>query len=168
MNKKKQKLLIPIREKFELLFKLIIIGDTSVGKSCISFTTIYAINVFTFLFIIKVNSNSKHTVGSRVWLEIPLSQLWRGSQNAQIVNLGHSRSEERCRSVTRSYFRGSLGVVIVYDITGCHKFLLCFLAETPLSTFSNGSTKQNSFLDKRRHSLSSAIKKISLITESCN
>ena len=56
---------IELKEKYDMLFKYIIIGDTSVGKSCVLHqylrnkctTSVYLIK------FIPVNSNSKHTVG---------------------------------------------------------------------------------------------------------
>ena len=44
---------IELKEKYDILLKLIIIGDASVGKSCI--LNHYLRSVF--------NGNSKHTVG---------------------------------------------------------------------------------------------------------
>ena len=59
-----------------------------------------------------VNPNSKHTIG----VEFGLKFL---KINGKIIKIQiwDTAGQERYKSVTRSYFRGSLGVVICYDIT---------------------------------------------------
>jgi hypothetical protein len=55
---------IIIKDKFDILFKYIIIGDTSVGKSCVLHHYLRnKCNLCTFSKHLLVNSNSKHTVG---------------------------------------------------------------------------------------------------------
>ena len=57
---------IELKEKYDLLFKYIVIGDTSVGKSCVLHQYLrnkcnFSLIIFTNMII--VNQNSKHTVG---------------------------------------------------------------------------------------------------------
>ena len=134
---------IELKEKFDLLFKFIIIGDTSVGKSCIlhhylrnkcksnspnklslSQHAKYCLNslmgeegnriymICKYLKSCLVNNNSKHTVG----VEFGMRYLKVNNQVIKI-QIWDTAGQERYRSVTRGYFRGSLGVIIVYDIT---------------------------------------------------
>ena len=51
------------KDRFDILFKYIVIGDTSVGKSCVlhHYLRNKCIVYFELKFI--VNKNSKHTVG---------------------------------------------------------------------------------------------------------
>jgi GTPase SAR1 family protein len=54
---------IELKEKYDLLFKFIVIGDSNVGKSCI--LNYYLNNKCTTIVILLyvVNEHSKHTVG---------------------------------------------------------------------------------------------------------
>eukprot|EP00347_Sterkiella_histriomuscorum_P022545 403338085 len=98
---------IELKEKYDLLFKYIIIGDTSVGKSCILHQ--YLRN--------KFNSNSKHTIG----VEFGMKYLRVNDQIIKI-QIWDTAGQERYKSVTRGYFRGSLGVIIVYDVTNLESY----------------------------------------------
>ncbi|CDW87998.1 ras-related protein rab-4b-like [Stylonychia lemnae] len=96
-----------MKEKYDLLFKYIIIGDTSVGKSCILHQ--YLRN--------KFDSNSKHTIG----VEFGIKYLKINDQIIKI-QIWDTAGQERYKSITRGYFRGSLGVIIVYDITSLDSY----------------------------------------------
>lgn len=86
----------------EYLFKVVIIGDSAVGKS--NLLSRYARNEF--------NSHSKATIGVEFQtqsLEIEGKQV-----KAQIWD---TAGQERFRAVTSAYYRGAVGALIVYDIT---------------------------------------------------
>ncbi|KAH9081623.1 ras-domain-containing protein [Lactarius deliciosus] len=77
-------------ETYDFLMKYIIIGEAGSGKSCL-------LHHFTHN---SFKSHSQHTIGKRIKL-----QLW------------DTAGQERFRSVTRSYYRGAAGALLVYDIT---------------------------------------------------
>jgi len=87
---------------YEFIFKYIIIGDMGVGKSCL-------LHQFTDH---KFMQDSPHTIGVEfgtrivdvVGKKIKL-QIW------------DTAGQERFRAVTRSYYRGAAGALLVYDIT---------------------------------------------------
>ena len=87
---------------YDLLYKIVIIGDTCVGKSNI--LSRYLNNEFT--------SNTKSTVG--VELGIKFLKIKNTSTKIQIWD---TAGQERYQAITSSYFRGSDGCFIVYDIT---------------------------------------------------
>ena len=59
-----------------------------------------------------VNPSTKHTVG------VEFGMKYEKVNNKTIkVQIWDTAGQERFKSVTRSYFRGSIGVLIVYDIT---------------------------------------------------
>ena len=87
---------------YDLLYKIVIIGDTNVGKSNI--LSRYLTNEFT--------SNTKSTVG--VELGIKFLKIKNTSTKIQIWD---TAGQERYQAITSSYFRGSDGCFIVYDIT---------------------------------------------------
>jgi small GTP-binding protein len=103
---------VDLKDKFDLIFKLIIIGDTSVGKSSILNQYLRSKCKSPFSLILTVNQSSKHTVG----VEFGMKFIQVNNKVIK-VQIWDTAGQERYKSVTRSYFRGSIGVVIVYDIT---------------------------------------------------
>ena len=87
---------------YELLYKVIIIGDTNVGKS----------NILTRYLKDEFSSNTKSTVG--VELGIKFLKIKNTKTKIQIWD---TAGQERYRAITSSYFKGSNGCFIVYDIT---------------------------------------------------
>uniref|UniRef100_A0A1J3JAV0 Ras-related protein RABA5c n=1 Tax=Noccaea caerulescens TaxID=107243 RepID=A0A1J3JAV0_NOCCA len=86
----------------EYLFKIVIIGDSAVGKS--NLLTRYARNEF--------NPNSKATIGVEFQTQ---SMVIDGKEvKAQIWD---TAGQERFRAVTSAYYRGAVGALVVYDIT---------------------------------------------------
>ena len=92
---------------YELLYKIIIIGDAAVGKSNI--LTRYSKNEFS--------ENTKSTVG----VELGVKFIKVKGVNAKI-QIWDTAGEERYRSITSSYYKGSHGCFIVYDITNESSF----------------------------------------------
>lgn len=91
----------------EYLFKIVIIGDSAVGKS--NLLTRYARNEF--------NPNSKATIGVEFQTQ---SMLIDGKEvKAQIWD---TAGQERFRAVTSAYYRGAVGALVVYDITRSSTF----------------------------------------------
>ena len=92
---------------YELLYKIIIIGDAAVGKSNI--LTRYSKNEFS--------ENTKSTVG----VELGVKFIKVKGINAKI-QIWDTAGQERYRSITSSYYKGSHGCFIVYDITNESSF----------------------------------------------
>ncbi|BES92148.1 unnamed protein product [Nesidiocoris tenuis] len=87
---------------YAYMFKYIIIGDTGVGKSCLllQFTDKRFQPVHDLTIGVEFGSRMI-TVGGK---EIKL-QIW------------DTAGQEAFRSITRSYYRGAAGALLVYDIT---------------------------------------------------
>ena len=64
-----------------------------------------------------VNPSTKHTVGVEFGMKYE-----KVNQKTIKVQIWDTAGQERFKSVTRSYFRGSIGVLIVYDITSTESF----------------------------------------------
>ena len=94
-------------DSYDLLYKIIIVGDTCVGKSNI--LSRYIKNVF--------REDSKSTVG--VELGDKLLKVKGTNTKLQIWD---TAGQERYRSITSSYYKGSHGCFIVYDITNEQSF----------------------------------------------
>ncbi|CAI9734727.1 ras-related protein Rab-35 [Octopus vulgaris] len=93
--------------EYDHLFKLLIIGDSSVGKSCLLLR--FAENTFSPSYITTIGVDFKiRTVecnGEKVKL-----QIW------------DTAGQERFRTITSTYYRGTHGVIIVYDVTSGESF----------------------------------------------
>ncbi|KAL3080822.1 hypothetical protein niasHS_014927 [Heterodera schachtii] len=87
---------------YSYIFKYIIIGDMGVGKSCL-------LHQFTEK---KFMADCPHTIGVEFGTRII-------EVNGQKVKLQiwDTAGQERFRAVTRSYYRGAAGALMVYDIT---------------------------------------------------
>ncbi|URD83352.1 40S ribosomal protein [Musa troglodytarum] len=91
----------------EYLFKVVIIGDSAVGKS--NLLSRYARNEF--------NLHSKATIG--VEFQTQSVDVDGKEVKAQIWD---TAGQERFRAVTSAYYRGALGALLVYDISRCSTF----------------------------------------------
>ncbi|KAF2610822.1 hypothetical protein F2Q70_00008222 [Brassica cretica] len=86
----------------EYLFKIVIIGDSAVGKS--NLLSRYARNEF--------NAHSKATIG--VEFQTQSMEIEGKDVKAQIWD---TAGQERFRAVTSAYYRGAVGALVVYDIS---------------------------------------------------
>jgi len=92
---------------YAYLFKYIIIGDTGVGKSCLllQFTDKRFQPVHDLTIGVEFGARMITIDGKQVEL-----QIW------------DTAGQESFRSITRSYYRGAAGALLVYDITQRHTF----------------------------------------------
>lgn len=87
---------------YDFLFKTVLIGDCSVGKTQIR--TRYTMDEF--------NPESKSTIG--VEFAFKTLHIRNDEIKAQIWD---TSGEERYRAVTSAYYRGSVGAIVVFDVT---------------------------------------------------
>mmetsp|Transcript_32982 Transcript_32982/g.82912 ORF Transcript_32982/g.82912 Transcript_32982/m.82912 type:complete len:202 (-) Transcript_32982:321-926(-) len=87
---------------YKYLFKYIIVGDTAVGKSCLllQFTDKRFTPVHDLTIGVEFGSRTI-TIGEN---QVKL-QIW------------DTAGQEKFRSITRSYYRGAAGALLLYDIT---------------------------------------------------
>lgn len=91
-------------EEYDLMFKILLLGDSGVGKS--SLLLRYTKNEFI--------SDLRSTIG----VEFALKYLT--IDNFQLkVQIWDTAGMERYRSITNAYYKGAKGVIVVYDI--CRK-----------------------------------------------
>ena len=91
----------------DYLFKLVIVGDAGVGKSNILIR--YTKNEF--------DASNKPTIG------IEFSSKTIDITNKRVkLQIWDTAGQERYRAVANQYYKGSSGVVVVYDITKRYTF----------------------------------------------
>uniref|UniRef100_A0A452XJR4 GTP-binding protein n=1 Tax=Aegilops tauschii subsp. strangulata TaxID=200361 RepID=A0A452XJR4_AEGTS len=93
--------------EYDYLFKLLLIGDSSVGKSCLLLRFADDAYVDTYISTIGVD------------FKIRTVELDGKSVKLQIWD---TAGQERFRTITSSYYRGAHGIIIVYDVTDRESF----------------------------------------------
>lgn len=88
--------------EYDYLFKLLLIGDSGVGKSCLLLR--FADDTYTDSYI--------STIG--VDFKIRTVEIEGKTTKLQIWD---TAGQERFRTITSSYYRGANGIIIVYDVT---------------------------------------------------
>ncbi|GFZ43144.1 Ras-related protein SEC4, partial [Saitozyma sp. JCM 24511] len=89
-------------QHYDFLIKLLLIGDSGVGKSCLLLR--FCDDSWTPSFITTIGIDFKiRTIeldGKRIKL-----QIW------------DTAGQERFRTITTAYYRGAMGILLVYDVT---------------------------------------------------
>lgn len=93
--------------EYHYLFKLLLIGDSGVGKSCLLLR--FAEDTYTQSFIATIGVDFKIRTIEQNGRTIKL-QIW------------DTAGQERFRTITSSYYRGAHGIIIVYDVTDRDSF----------------------------------------------
>merc|ERR1711907_345086 len=93
--------------EYDFLFKLLLIGDSGVGKSCLLLR--FADDSYTESYISTIGVDYKIRTIQLDGKTIKL-QIW------------DTAGQERFRTITSSYYRGAHGIIVVYDITDADSF----------------------------------------------
>ncbi|CAM8886884.1 hypothetical protein QQ045_024852 [Rhodiola kirilowii] len=91
-----------VDQEYDYLFKIVLIGDSGVGKS----------NILSRFTGNEFCLDSKSTIG--VEFATRTLQVEGKTVKAQIWD---TAGQERYRAITSAYYRGAVGAVLVYDIT---------------------------------------------------
>ena len=93
--------------KEEYKFKIIIVGDTGVGKT--NLVKRFVHNTFS--------SNTQATVGVEFF-----SNNYFINEKLFKIEIWDTAGQERYKSITASYYKGAAGAILVYDVTSLSTF----------------------------------------------
>ncbi|MCQ2815743.1 MAG: Rab family GTPase [archaeon] len=89
-------------DMYDYLFRFIVIGDAAVGKSCLllQYTDNTFRNLHTCTIGVEFGAKMIEVKGKKVKV-----QIW------------DTAGQEQFQAITRSYYKGAVGALVVYDIT---------------------------------------------------
>ena len=112
---------------YDYLFKLLLIGDSGVGKTCVLFR--FSEDAFNATFISTIGKYIKTklvfdtvfliNISSGIDFKIRTIELDGKKIKLQIWD---TAGQERFRTITTAYYRGAMGIMLVYDITNEKSF----------------------------------------------
>ncbi|XP_062388014.1 RAB3D, member RAS oncogene family, b isoform X2 [Sardina pilchardus] len=108
-------------QNFDYMFKLLIIGNSSVGKT--SFLFRYADDSFTSAFV------------STVGIDFKVKTVFRNNKRIKL-QIWDTAGQERYRTITTAYYRGAMGFLLMYDITNQESFSAVQDWATQIKTYS--------------------------------
>lgn len=97
---------VPSRS-YDMIMKLLLVGDSGVGKSCLLLR--FVEDKFNPSFITTIGIDFKIRTIESNGKKIKL-QVW------------DTAGQERFRTITTAYYRGAMGIVLIYDVTDARTF----------------------------------------------
>ncbi|XP_016410361.1 ras-related protein Rab-43-like isoform X2 [Sinocyclocheilus rhinocerous] len=99
-------LLLDSEDSYDLVFKIVLVGDVGVGKTCV-------VQRFkTGVFLEKQ--------GNTIGVDFTMKTL---EIHGKRVKIWDTAGQERFRTITQSYYRSANGAIITYDITKRASFM---------------------------------------------
>ncbi|XP_028789956.1 ras-related protein RABC2a [Neltuma alba] len=86
---------------YDLSFKILLIGDSGVGKSSL---------------LVSFISNSLEDLAPTIGVDFKIKHLTVGGKKLKLT-IWDTAGQERFRTLTSSYYRGAQGIILVYDVT---------------------------------------------------
>lgn len=92
---------------YDSTFKILVLGDSGVGKTCLIYR--YTEGIFSEAYVSTIGIDCRTTMLDVDELKVRM-QIW------------DTAGQERFRTLTSAYYRGAMGVLLVYDVTGEESF----------------------------------------------
>lgn len=89
-------------KKYDFLYKLLLIGDSGVGKTC--------------LIIRFAEDNFNSTYISTIGIDFKVKTIEVEGKKVKL-QVWDTAGQERFKTITTAYYRGAMGIILVYDIT---------------------------------------------------
>ena len=94
--------------KKEFLYKILLLGDSSVGKTC--FLMRYTDNTFQEIHM------------STIGLDYKLKNIQLDDGKMVKIQIWDTAGQDRFRSITKNYYKGAHGIILIYDVTSRKTF----------------------------------------------
>lgn len=110
---------------YDHLLKLIIIGDSSVGKTCLLLR--FAEDSFPVSHMPTIGKNSlNHTHQSLnfthvIGIDFKIKKINVDDKRVKL-QVWDTAGQERFRTITQTYYKGAMGIILVYDCTDQQTF----------------------------------------------
>lgn len=89
------------QQEFDYLFKLLLIGDSGVGKSSL---------------LVSFISGTFEDLSPTIGVDFKVKVVTMGGKKLKLA-IWDTAGQERFRTLTSSYYRGAQGIIMVYDVT---------------------------------------------------
>ncbi len=94
-------------KNYDYIIKLLMIGDSNVGKSS--------------MLLKYINNQFSNTFITTIGIDFQIKYLKVNDKNVKL-QLWDTAGQERFRTITTSYFRGAQGCIVTYDVTNKESF----------------------------------------------
>lgn len=89
------------QSEFDYLFKMLLIGDSGVGKSSL---------------LLSFTSDTFEELSPTIGVDFKIKMVTVGGKRLKLA-IWDTAGQERFRTLTSSYYRGAQGIIMVYDVT---------------------------------------------------
>ncbi|KAI3846114.1 hypothetical protein MKW98_015483 [Papaver atlanticum] len=94
---------------YDLSFKILLIGDSGVGKSSL------------LVSFISNDTTPENHLSPTIGVDFKIKQLTVGGKKLKLT-IWDTAGQERFRTLTSSYYRSAQGIILVYDVTRRESF----------------------------------------------
>ncbi|CAI5497201.1 unnamed protein product [Closterium sp. NIES-64] len=91
----------PPHSEHDHLFKLLLVGDSGVGKSCL---------------LLRFTTDTFDDLSPTIGVDFKLKSVTVNGKRIKLT-IWDTAGQERFRTLTSSYYRGAQGIILVYDVT---------------------------------------------------
>ena len=95
-------------EEIKKIYKILLLGDSSVGKTC--FLLRYTDNTFQEIYM------------STIGLDYRLKTVKLPNEEKIRAQIWDTAGQDRFRAITKNYYKGANGIILIYDITDTKTF----------------------------------------------